>query len=239
LRIASLRKNIDAFIAVSREIDAEFASINIPSESRFYLPNGVDTDYFSPPSAVEKHRLRTDLGLVTASPIIIYSGRLHKDKRVDLLLDIWPSIRQQFERARLFIVGSGDEETALRKKTSEGVEFVGQVDDVVGYLRISDLFIIPSAREGLSNSLLEAMSVGLPIAATAVGGTPDVITHQSTGWLFPPNDADAMQNALLHLLGDPELQMRLGKQAREQILANYSINMVADRMIELYKELLT
>lgn len=238
-RIANLRKRVDAFIAISREIDDELAGIGIPQEARFYLPNGVDTDHFSPLAADEKKRLRESHGFSSISPLVIYAGRLHHDKRVDLLLNIWSSVHAKHTDARLLIVGSGVEEAYLRTKASEGVIFIGQVDDVAEYLKISDLFVLPSAREGLSNSILEAMAVGLPVAATAVGGTPDIVTHKKSGWLFQPNDSSALQNAMLKLLGDPELRSRLGRQARKHVLENYSIDAIADRVANLYRELLS
>ena len=237
-RLRSLRANIDAFIAVSHEIDGELDQAGVPATKRHYIPNGVDTEHFKPASLDEKRRLRLELGLDPVSPTVIYVGRLHPDKRVDLLLEAWPAVRTQHPNASLLIIGSGADEESLRQKTSAGVEFLGQKENVLAYLRASDLYVLPSAREGLSNSMLEALAVGLPVIATAVGGTPDVIRHEQEGLLIPANDGPALQSALLRLLGDVSLRARLGAQARAHIEAYYSMDAAVERVLELYEGLL-
>ena len=237
-RIRSLRENLDGFIAVSHEVEAELEGIGIPAEKRFYIPNGVDTQRFSPIPAEDKARLCADLGLDSASPIVIYVGRLHPLKRVDLLLEAWPAVRAEHPNSRLLVIGTGPEETALRQRRVEGVDFLGQKEDVIPYLHAADAYVLPSAREGLSNSLLEAMSTGLPAIATAVSGTPDVIRHEREGLLIPANDGPALQSALLRLLGDASLRLRLGAQGRAHIEAHYSMDAAVERVMELYEGLL-
>lgn len=237
-RIRTLRENLDGFIAVSHEVEAELEGIGIPAEKRFYIPNGVDMKRFSPIPAEDKARLRADLGLGSASPIVIYVGRLHPLKRVDLLLDAWPAVRAEHPNARLLVIGTGPEETALRQRGAEGVDFLGQKEDVIPYLRAADAYVLPSAREGLSNSLLEALATGLPAIATAVSGTPDVIRHEQEGLLIPANDGSALQSALLRLLGDASLRARLGAQGRTQIEAHYSMDAAVERVMELYEDLM-
>jgi glycosyltransferase involved in cell wall biosynthesis len=237
-RLRDLEENIDAFIAVSHEIDGELDQVGVPAAKRHYIPNGVDTEYFKPASLDEKRRLRLELGLDPVSPTVIYVGRLHPDKRVDLLLEAWPSVCAEHPNARLLILGSGADEANLRQKASAGVDFLGQKENVLSYLRASDVYVLPSAREGLSNSMLEALAVGLPVIATAVGGTPDVICHEQQGLLIPANDGPALQSALLRLLADAPLRERLGIQARAHIKANYSIAAAVDRVMELYEGLM-
>jgi glycosyltransferase involved in cell wall biosynthesis len=134
----------------------------------------VDTELFAPLSDSQKQRLRTELGLPSNAKIIVYLGRLTAEKRVDHLLCIWPEIRAAFPEAQLMIVGTGPEEAHLRQMSVPGVQFTGQVDDTIPYLQATDLFVLPSATEGLSNSMLEALSTDCqcwqrPLAA------PDVI----------------------------------------------------------------
>jgi glycosyltransferase involved in cell wall biosynthesis len=143
-----------------------------------------------------------------------------------------------FPDAKLLIIGAGADEPRLRGMSGPGVQFIGQVEDAARFLQASDLFILPSSTEGLSNSLLEAMSTGLPVLATSVGGTPDVIRHEVDGYLVPPDDQQALMQGVLRLLGDEKLRARLGKNGHHRILSNYSLDSVADRLGNLYMKLL-
>ncbi len=120
----------------------------------------------------------------------------------------------------------------------ESVQFTGQVDDAVPYFQAADLFVLPSSTEGLSNSMLEAMSCGLPVLATRVGGAPDVIAHGESGYLIPPDDRQALRRGLETLLEDRALRFNLGSNARQRILAEFSLDSVAKRLAALYQRLL-
>jgi glycosyltransferase involved in cell wall biosynthesis len=172
--------------------------------------------------------------------LVLYLGRLTFEKRVDHLLHIWPEIRTVFPQAQLLIVGSGPEESRLRAQSVSipGVVFTGQTNDALRYLQAADLFVLPSATEGLSNSLLEALSTGLPVLATSVGGTPDVISHGVNGYLIPPEDLPALKSGLMELLADATLRTRLGSQGRERMCTDFSLDSVALKLDTLYHTLL-
>lgn len=236
-RLAALRDQIDAFIAVSSEINSELTGIGVPAERRLFIPNGVDTQRFSPVSTEQRMQLREKLNLPPQAPIAVFSGRLVLGKQVDLLLEIWRGLQMGFKQSLLLIIGSGGEEARLRQMNVENVRFAGQVDDVAPYLQSSDFFVLPSAAEGLSNALLEALAVGLPCVATAVGGTPDVIVDGENGLLVAPDKPHDLQAALSKLLTNISMRQRMGKLARETILARYSLENTADRLAALYQRL--
>lgn len=240
-RFHVLSRNIDAFVVISQEIDQELAELQVPPEKRAFISNGVDTEVFAPLSDAEKQNVRTGLDLLPGALLVVYLGRLTGEKRVDHLLRIWPAIRAACPQAELIVVGTGDEEISLRAQAASlaGVRFTGAVDDAMRYLQAADLFVLPSATEGLSNSMLEALSTGLPVLATSVGGTPDVITHNVNGYLIPPDDVPALQNSLLQLLADGELRARLGREARQRILNNFSLESVAARLETLYHHVMS
>jgi glycosyltransferase involved in cell wall biosynthesis len=235
-RIASARKWVDTFITISQEIDQELEQVGVPFERRVFIPNGVAVERFVPLSAPDKQALRLSLGLPADAPVVIYTGRLSAEKRVDHLISIWPTIRNSHPSAALIILGAGSEEDSLRNKAVDGVEFIGLVDDVATYLQASDLFVLPSTTEGLSNALLEAMASGLPSIATAVGGAPDVIEHKVNGWLISPDNLDELRAAILILLGDPFYRTAMGNKAREKIIQDYSLPVTANRLRELYQK---
>lgn len=233
-RFNVLRRNVDAFIVISREIDDELAELNVPLEKRAFIPNGVDTEYFFPPSEAQKIILRAKLTIPPNAVVIICLGRLVAEKRIDHLIRVWPDVQLAFPDAVLFIIGAGREESRLRSMAGKGIQFTGQIEDSALYLQAADLFVSPSSTEGLSNSLLEALSSGLPVLATSVGGTKDVIQHNVNGYLIPPDDLSALRIGLLTLLGDSVLRKRLGEGGRQRVLSDFSLDAVADKLADLY-----
>ncbi|MBU1660370.1 MAG: glycosyltransferase family 4 protein [Chloroflexi bacterium] len=237
-RLSVFAKTVDSFVAISRELDAELERIGIPPEHRAFIPNAVDTDHFQPLPHREKMAQRSALGLPDV-PLAVFTGRLAPEKRLDRLIAIWPDVRQIHPEACLLILGTGTEAARIERAAGEGVRFLGQVERVLPYLQASDVFVLPSEREGLSVALLEAMSAGLSVLATDVGGTPDVIEHGVTGWLVPPDAPEVMRDGLLTLLTDADLRTRLGRRARECVVAEYSLPIAAARLTNLYTRLAT
>jgi len=237
-RFNVLLQKVDAFIVISREIDDELAELNVPFEKRIFIPNGVDTEVFAPPSSDQKTQLREQLSIPFHATVIVYLGRLVAEKRVDHLLRIWPQIKTAFPETLLLIIGTGSEETLLQGLAGDGVRFTGQIRDSVRYLKAADLYISPSSTEGLSLSLLEALSCGLPVLATSVGGARDVIQHNVNGYLIPPEDLSSLKNGLLTLLGDEALRTKLGQGGRQRIISDYSLDSVADKLSDLYAGLI-
>jgi len=236
-RIRLFRQQIDAFVTISQEIDEELSTVGVSPEQRFFIPNGVDLKRFYPVSLPEKQALRTALGL-PGGPIVIYTGRLETEKRIDQLVKIWPSIRITQPDARLLILGTGTEEARLKQMAGDGVLFLGRVDNVADYLQTSDIFVLPSATEGLSNALLEAMASGLPAIATAVGGAPDLIDHCHNGWLISPDKPAELQEALLTLLNDAAFRNNFGRQGHRKVVENYALPATARQLRALYDQLI-
>ena len=238
-RINSYRKTVDRFIAISSEIDTELAEAGIPAGRRVFIPNGVDVKRFVSLSGSEKKDRRAALGLPHHVPIVVFTGRLSPEKRINYLVDMWPSIRLEHPGAMLLIIGTGPEAQALRQAAGEGVLFAGKVENVVPYLQAADLFVLPSSTEGLSNALLEALAVGLACVATAVGGAPDVVEHGRTGWLIPPEKPDLLKNGILTLLNNSRLRLEMGQLGRNKIVRDYALSTTAARLRRLYDELLS
>jgi glycosyltransferase involved in cell wall biosynthesis len=238
-----LKASVDGFITISNEIDRELASLGVDPAKRVFLPNGVDTSRYVPVSEEHKQTLRAALSLPPFGTIVVYAGRLVPEKRVDSLLKIWDQIRERHFDAHLLILGAGSDESRLREMSAllkqRGVQFVGQVSDAGPYLQAADLFVLPSSTEGLSNSMLEAMSCALPVLATNVGGAPDVIEQDVHGRLIAPDDVDSLRQGLETLLADRARRFRLGAAARERILSAFSLDSVADRLSAVYHRLLS
>lgn len=235
-RLKALRDHVDKFIVISSEIEKELTALGVSKNKLYHNPNGVDTSKFSPRVGEGKTALREKLG-IKSGPVTVFTGRLSAEKKVDQLIKIWPLVRAEYPQAQLLIVGEGEEGPGLKQLAKEGVSFLGKVEDVSPYLQAADIFVLPSATEGLSNALLEAMSTGLSVVATSVGGAPDLITHKKNGWLIPIEDIDKLQEAILYLMGNERVRNRMGKQARESIRNGFDLNLVAHRLKDLYVSL--
>ncbi len=233
----ALRRNVDAFVVISKEIDLELSNLGVLSKKRIFIPNGVNTRHFTPVSVARKIDLRAKLQLQNELPVVVYAGRLQREKRVENLLQIWARFDEKV-RPQLLIIGTGSSEAELRAMSGPRVRFVGQVDDVAPYLQAADVFVLPSSTEGLSNSLLESMSCGLAVIATAVGGNRDLIRNDDNGILIQPNDPTALQYALNAILDAPDTMQRLGRRARDHILSFYSLDFTAERLVSLYHQLI-
>lgn len=233
-RLKSFAKNIDAFITISREIDRELVKLNVPPERRPFIPNGVDTARFAPVLNKQKQTIRTALKMPVNASVAIFAGRLSSEKRVNLLVDIWPEVRRVCGEAYLLIVGEGEERLTLERAAGEGVHFAGAIDDIAPWFKAADVFVLPSATEGLSNALLEAMSSGLPAIVTSVGGAPDLINHRENGWLIVPDNSSALLDGIVTLMANAKEREVMGLKARERVKDEYSLDSVATRLQGLY-----
>ena len=186
--------------------------------------------------------MRRELGLPEGSMVIGLVGRLdHWGKGHKELFEAMASLKEHYPLHAL-IVGGGrriDEVKALAASLglADVVHFLGPRPDVPDLLHAMDIFVLPSYSEGLSLALLEAMAAGLPVIATAVGGTPEVVTDGGNGLLIPPRDAAALAAALERLLGDPDFARRLGANARDHVREHYSLDRLGREINEIYGEL--
>jgi len=144
----------------------------------------------------------------------------------------------------LLLLGEGPYEeknklTALRDELglSGLVRFAGKVSNVKEYYDMSDIFVLPSISEGLSNALLEAMSSGMAVVASNVGGNKEIIEDKKNGLLFEVGDKQDLAEKLSVLCNDKSLREELGVNARNKILKDYSIDIVTEKYIRLYNEI--
>ncbi len=233
-RVAELRRGIDRFVSISDEIDAELEALGVPAERRRRIPNGIDLRRYRPVSEARRRARRAELGL-PEGPTVLYCGRFVPEKRLDLLLEAWRLLHPGWPKASLVLVGDGPEAEALRRRAGPGVHLVGEVREALPYYEASDLFVLPSDSEGLSNAMLEAMAVGLPVVATRVGAAPELLEPTGAGSLIGPGSAPELRAALEGLLADPARAER-GARGREALARGHSLESVAERLYGLYEE---
>ncbi len=205
--------------------------------------NGVDTDKFST-NTEESNRLRNELGLSKDVIVIGSVGRLVEVKNYKSLLSAYAQLTSSHSKVHLVLAGDGPErvqieEQILKYGLSKKVHLLGRRDDIPQIMNLLDIFVLPSFSEGLSNTLLEAMSCGTPVVACDVGGNKEIIRQDITGFLYESNNVNELCSILNDLSNDKDQITRLSKQSREHILANYSLNSMVTNYESAYKELLT
>lgn len=168
-------------------------------------------------------------------PRIVSVGRLVNPKDFRTLRRALLSLEPNGWRA--FVAGDGPQRRHL--EDLDGVELLGEWDDVPRLLAEADVFVLPSRSEGMPISVLEAMAAGLPVAASAVGGVPEVVVDGETGFLVPPGDPEALAEALGRLLSEPELRRRMGEAGRRRAEALFDLPRFRQAHVELYERLLT
>ena len=208
------------------------------------IPNGIDVSRFKDQAGAQS--LRVELGLPTTSPIVAAFLRLNRLKGVEYFLEAAALLVKRFDEARFLIVGDSVSEAyrdeledyADRLGLGDRVVFAGFRSDVPALLSEVCVSVLPSLSEGLSNVVLEAMAAGVPVVATSVGGTPEMVEDGVTGLLVPPRDASALAQAIGSLLADPERGHSIGQAARLRVAEQFSLEATVRKTEELYERLL-
>jgi glycosyltransferase involved in cell wall biosynthesis len=233
--------NVDGSTGVSNRVMAELHDAGFDGKRTWHITNGVP---IPPLIGTDPCTLRSSLGLRSDAFIGVFVGRLADEKAPEVLLEAWMAVLQRYSSSQLIFVGDGEKRAMLEAKTrqagfGESIVFTGQVHNVEEYLNAADIFVLPSTTEGMSIALLEAMAVGLPVVASRVSGTVDVIRHGKNGLLFEPGDVEGLVGWISSLIEMPERRTELGRMARETVEQQFSLNRTADAYVELYKKLIS
>ena len=237
------RPFVSHYVAVSQDLYAYLAqAIGVPEKRRSLIPNGVDTDQFRPPQGPKQ--AVSGCPFDPAQHLLIGTvGRLQAVKNQPLLARAFVHLLTEHpalaERARLVIVGEGPLRTEIECVLSQAnlshlAWLPGARSDVADVLRMLSVFVLPSQTEGTSCTLQEAMSSGLPVIATAVGGTPDLLGH-GPGRLVPPDDATALAQAMHDMLADKTVRDAAGHQGRERATQQFGIDALTRSYNQLFQ----
>lgn len=202
------------------------------------ISNGVPI-----PNLLHKDRiteLRKQLGISQKEIVGICVSRITLEKGYSILAASLKKIDNEENKFTLLIIGGGDEDGSIRAFYSElnyiKVRFIGHVKNVDEYLSISNFFIFPTLHENLSNALIEAMSYQLPVIATSVGGNVEVI-KKGGGILINSNNIDDLSLSIEKFVNNPDYISKLGFQARDNIINNYSITKIVQSWDDLYSDI--
>jgi glycosyltransferase involved in cell wall biosynthesis len=196
---------------------------------------GVDTNCFHP--RFRSIAYRRSLGLEPGDLLVTYIGRIAREKNIALLLEAWDLLAPERGSAKLSLVGRGPLEAEIRRRQIPGVHVAGLLDGrpLSAAYASADIFAFPSATETFGNSLLEAMSSGLPSLVAAAGGVIEFSQHGGNAWLVAPNSVSAIAEGLHRLLQDAALRRRLSEGAL-QTAQERGWDEVYDKLIEDYQD---
>jgi len=239
-------KKAAAFVSMYSEMTEEFLSCGVTKERIRCIPNAVDTDRFAPVDAAKRERLCGELGVPVERRYMVYTGRLVSYKGVMRLLRVWDGLRREYPEVTLLLIGEGGvdvfncEEEARRfvaeREMEEQVFFTGAVRCVDAWLKVCDLFILPTENDAFPICILEAMSASLAIITTPTGALKDVIQNDVTGRIIPAGQDEALRDAMAALLDDESLRRRLGEAARAVVLEKYTPEAVAAQYLDMFSD---
>lgn len=195
------------------------------------VPNGVDLRRLRPAADADRAG-RATVGL-PEGPLVVFAGRLHRQKGVDVLLDAWSSVRCDVPDATLVIAGDGPERATLTAAAPAEVAFLGHHPEPAALMAHADVVVLPSRWEGLSLVLLEAMAVGACVVATEVDGAGDCLAE--AGGLVPPEDPVALSSAILERLLDPARRQHEGTLARKHVETHHDVRDTRTSIRDLYQ----
>lgn len=227
-------------INVEAERDVLCARERIAPARLRTIHNGVDTDELHP--ALRDGLARRQWQTPPEAFVIGLIGRLSIEKNPLLFLHAAARIAARVPHVYFWVLGEGPLQQAV-EEASRSLELAGRVrllgyqSDIQHALAAIDLIVVPSQYEGCANVILEAMALGKPVVATHVGGNPELVIEGFTGLLVPPNDVDALADAIERLATDRAAAVRLGQAGRERALGHFSVSQMVDAYTRLYEEL--
>ncbi len=176
-------------------------------------------------------------------PLLVHVSNFRPVKRPVDCVEILARVLQQGIKTRLVMVGDGSERTNAEHRARcldvyDSCVFVGKQPKIVDYLSVSDVLLLPSEQESFGLAALEAMACELPVIASRVGGLPEVVTDEETGYLSAVGDVDKMANDAARLLADDEFRHKMGARARESAISRYRTDLIIPRYLEFYEKVL-
>ena len=242
-------KTAAAVIAPSRAVADELREAGYPTDKLHLIPNGValpagpaaDSQQLARQALAEANH---DLVATPEESVVVYTGRLDRNKGLHDLINAWPEVTKRSPRCHLWLVGEGPDRDKLFQQIKD-LDLQGQVvlpgafDDVEEVLRAANLFVLPSYFEGLSISLMEAMAHQVPVIASNIAGNNDLIQSGINGRLVPAGDVTALSQAIQDALANPDQLNRWATAAHQTIQNNYSLSSMVDAHLKLFEQLVT
>lgn len=236
----------DMLMTQSQEDAATAVAERICPDQRVqWIGNGVDVSRFQ----VGSNGYRGKLGISERDRVVGFVGRMVGEKGIVELVEAMQLVAQRIPDARLMLVGDTFDDdrdrkfkdTLRQRIASNGlaskVIFTGFVDEVPEVMAAMDVYVLPSHREGMPRTVIEAMASGKPVVATNIRGCREEVVDGVTGLLVPVNDPESLARAIIKILSNPTMARQMGEAGRKRAVELFDEKLVIDRQIEIYHRL--
>ena len=236
-----LHRRMDALVGNSRAVVAQLISEGVPESKVRLIYNGIEASEPLPPRPEARQELGLDENALVG---VVVANFIHYKGHQDLIRGFGHVAGRLPAPWRVLLVGwdqglrAGLESLAEEEGIAGNIQFLGQRSDVPRLLAAADFGLLTSHEEGFSNVILENMAATLPIIVTAVGGNPEAVVNEETGFVVPAHNPGAIGEAVLRLARDPELRKRFGAAGRARVMREFSINRCVRAHADLYEDLL-
>lgn len=228
---SKLFRTVNKVICLTRSDASEISRFGCPFEKIRLIPNAIDTERFKPGTEIEEKQ-------------IVWVGRFVPEKGLKYLIEAARIVISEVQDARFLLVGYGPLKGKIKKMVKNfglpqaSVQFVGPLEreQIVEILKKASIYALPSLKEGLPLSLLEAMACEKPVICSNIPGINEVVSNGQNGILVPSKNPKALADAILLLLSDKKFGSKLGKKARKTMIKKYSWKIVIEKMEKVYNE---
>lgn len=243
---ARLIKRVSCWVALTREMKSELVSLGIPGKKIKIIHNSTVIPVEAAYAPETKAKLRSELGLEDQKTGV-FVGRLSEEKNLDVLVRAWVAVCDAFPQAQLLLLGEGgayrNVEPRLRELVrelglTEAVHFLGHVSRAKEFVIASDVFVLPSRTEGMSNALVEAFACGAAIVATDIPANAEICTDRVNSLLVPVGDSGLLAAAVSEIFASPQLASDLGAAARKKAQEELTVDRMITAYLETYQEML-
>jgi len=240
--ILSQKNHITRYISISKKITDQLLKVGIEKGKIAYIPNGVDMERFKRSNNIERNSLRAKLGIDNKFTVL-FTGGLSSRKRPSLIVETFVNFKNR-DDIQLLIVGPDRDDGSERMKIKKIVEreklnnvhLIPFSSEIEMYYKISDIFVLLSENEGLSNSLLEAQSCGLPAIVTEISGSEDIIRDNYNGFLITP-DSKSLEDKINFYWSNKDKLKKHSVHSIERITEKFDSNKILTKHIDLFKSI--
>jgi len=238
-------------VCVSNSVREKAIAYRLANAERLFVLgsgscNGLDASRFAatPDKLRSAADLRRQLRIPAQAPVVLFVGRLTRDKGIPELVKAFSQLEEQFPELRLVLAGCFEDGDPLPVDIRRAVEvhprviFAGAVQNIDIYYAMADVVVLPSHREGLPTVVLEAQAAGKPVIGASATGIVDVVRHEETGLLFPIGDVAALSAAMARLITDQALAHRLAVAGQEQVIRNFGQEQIWEALYREYLAIL-
>ena len=229
-----LKHAADYYISITKKMKKELIQAGFPAERIVYLPNGVNSETFSPKGEKENN-------------LLLFVGRITAGKGLHVLLK---ALQHLETSVHLVIIGPSDWDenyylnvlNQIERENQRGkhkITYLGPLNkpEIVKWYQKASIFILPSFAEGFPVTVLEALSCETPVIATPVGGIPEIIKNHQTGILIPQNNHIRIAEAIQYLLENDDVRCKMGREGRNHVLEEYSLQIIVKKLSNFYKQI--